>query len=225
MSTLGERIRHIREIILKQNQTSFAESLGFSRLATISDYEKDKRNPDIETLRKIAVIGNVRLEWLLTGEGPVSVYEPSGPALGVKDTGAAVYSQDFVEVKVYDMLSAKGPGDFPGTDPIDLILVPKQDSRRGPAAIRVKGDGMAPTILNGATVGIDTGDRRLVSGALYAVWLNYEGATVKRIFVFHDRILLKPDNLSFPETSIPTGGAGEEFIIGKVVWLYQRYQQ
>ncbi|MBI5826621.1 MAG: helix-turn-helix domain-containing protein [Deltaproteobacteria bacterium] len=223
MSTLGERIKHIREIILKQNQASFAESLGFSRFATISDYEKNKRNPDIETLRKIAGIGSVKLEWLLTGEGPVSVHEPSGPALGVKDTGAAVYSQGFEEVKVYDMLSAKGPGDFPGTDPIDLILVPRQDSRRGPAAIRVKGDGMAPAILSGATVGIDTVDRHLVSGGLYAVWLNYEGVTVKRIFVFHDRILLKPDNPSFPETSIPTGNSGEEFIIGKVVWLYQRY--
>ena len=69
MSTLGERIRHVREKILKVNQAEFARDLGFSRVATISDYEKDKRSPDVAVLRKIASIGSVTLEWLLTGRG------------------------------------------------------------------------------------------------------------------------------------------------------------
>lgn len=222
IATLGERIRYIREFLLKQNQTVFAESLGFSRLATISDYEKNKRNPDIKTLREIAGLGEVKLEWLLTGDGPISIHEPAATYAWVKDSGTA-YSEGYAEAKVYDMTSVKGPGDFPGTEPIDLIIAPKRDLLKGPAALRVRGDSMAPAIVDGATVGVDIRDKRVISGAIYAVWLNYEGVTIKRIFVFHDRIVLKPDNQYFPETAIPAKNLGEEFIIGKVVWLYQRY--
>ena len=72
MSTLGERIKYVRDGILKVNQSAFAEMLGFSRVATISDYEKNKRNPDITTLCKMADIGVISVEWLLTGKGSIS---------------------------------------------------------------------------------------------------------------------------------------------------------
>ncbi|MBI5810620.1 MAG: helix-turn-helix transcriptional regulator [Deltaproteobacteria bacterium] len=71
MLTLGDRIRHIRSKILRFNQAVFADNLGFSRIATISDYEKNKRNPDIIALRKMASLANVTIEWLLTGNGPI----------------------------------------------------------------------------------------------------------------------------------------------------------
>ena len=45
MSTLGERIKYVRDGILKVNQSAFAEMLGFSRVATISDYEKIRETP------------------------------------------------------------------------------------------------------------------------------------------------------------------------------------
>lgn len=216
MLTLGDRIRHVRSKILKLNQASFADNLGFSRVATISDYEKNKRNPDITSLRKIASLANVTLEWLLTGNGPI--FLP-----GREESVPALYTVDFVDVKVYDMSKAKGPKNFPGTDPLGTMRIPKCDFKKGSIAIRVKGNGMYPTILDGAIAGIDVSERGIVSGSLYAVWLNFEGAAVKRIFVYPDRIILKPDNPAFPETTIPAGSIGEDFIIGKVVWLYQRY--
>jgi phage repressor protein C with HTH and peptisase S24 domain len=222
MLTLGERIRYVRDNILKLNQADFARRLGFSRVATISDYEKNKRNPDITSLRKIAVAGGVTLEWLLTGNEPISAYDANGSS-AVREKGGAAYSNDVVNINVYDISSSAKPEDFPDTEPIESMPVPRKDFKRGPLAIRVKGDSMSPTILDGATVGIDKNDRRLVSGGLYAVWLNYEGVTVKRVFVYPDRIILKPDNPSFPETTIPSTSLGEDFIIGKVVWLYQRY--
>ena len=58
MSTLGERIKYVRDGILKVNQSAFAEMLGFSRVATISDYEKNKRNPDVATLCRMADISS-----------------------------------------------------------------------------------------------------------------------------------------------------------------------
>ena len=222
MLTLGERIRYVREEILRLNQADFADKLGFSRVATISDYEKDKRSPDIAVLRKIASIGSVTLEWMLTGSGKVSLYESDSPAV-LYEGGESVYANSFVEVRVYDISSAGDPKNFPGAEPVDRVFIPKADYEKGPVAVRVKGDAMSPNILHGATVGVDVRDKRLVSGNLYAIWLNFEGVTIKRIFVYPDRIVLKPDNPTFPETAIYKVKPSEEFIIGKVVWVYQRF--
>jgi len=223
MSTLGERIRHVRDSLLGLNQADFARRLGFTRTATISDYEKDKRSPDIATLRKIAGAGGVKVEWLLTGDGPVGVHE-SSEIIEARETPEAAYSDDLVEVKVYDMCAASGPEDFPGGGPIGNLRIPAGDFKRGRVAVRVRGEGMSPTVLDGAIVGVDTSDRDLISGKLYAVWLDYEGVTVKRVFVSPGAIALKPDNPAFPETTIPvTTKTDRDFIIGRVVWLYQRY--
>lgn len=222
MLTLGERIRHIRESILKVNQASFADNLGFARIATISDYEKNKRNPDITTVRKIASIGNVTLEWLLTGRGPISVSDAIKPN-EAKEPQPSFYPGDFAEVKIYDMALVSAPRDFPGCEPIGFMPVPREDFNKGPVAIRVRGVGMVPNIIDGAIAGLDTANKAITSGDIYAVWLNYEGATIKRLFVYPDRIILRPDNPTFPESSIPTANLGDEFIIGRVVWLYQRY--
>lgn len=224
-TTLGERIRHVRESVLNLNQCEFAHDLGFSRIATISDYEKNKRNPDITVLRKIASIGHVTLEWLLTGEGKISIYDIPKPAHeSLKDSGVSLYSPDFTEVKVYDIAAVEGPGKFPGAEPESSFLVPRRDYERGSLALRVRGGGMSPTISDGAIVGIDVGNKRPVSGDIYTVWLNFEGVTIKRIFVYPDRVVLKPDNPTFPETAIfITKNPGEEFIIGKVAWVYQSF--
>lgn len=223
MSTLGYRINHIRCDILNLNQTAFAERLGFTRIATISDYEKDKRCPDIEALRKIAALGNVKLEWLLTGDGPVSA-ENVFMDTEARDAGAA-YGEGFVEVSVYDAAGIVNLSDFPGSAPIDIIHARRSDFTRASLAVKVRGDSMIPAIVDGAVVGIGIADKdkRLVSGCLYAVWLSYEGVTVKRVFVFPDKVVLKPDNPAFPETSIPASNTGEDFIVGRVFWVYQSY--
>lgn len=222
MSSLGYRIRHIRCDMLKLNQTAFGERLGFTRIATVSDYEKDKRSPDIETLRKIAVLGSVKLEWLLTGDGPVSA-EDVLTGMAAKDAGAAAYGEGFVEVNVYDTAGVVNLSEFPGSSPIDIIHVRRSDFTRASLAVKVRGDSMSPVIVDGAIVGIADKDKRLVSGCLYAVWLSYEGVTVKRVFVFPGKVVLKPDNPAFPETSIMASNPGEDFIVGRVVWVYQSY--
>ena len=222
MLTLGEKIRYLRTVLLRENQAAFAERLGFARVATISDYEKDKRIPDVNTLRKIACAGGVTLEWLLTGQDQGC--RPRTPELRDHTAGDVRHAPGgFVEVKVYEINSAAAPAGFPGTSPGSSLLIPRQDHKDGTVAVRIKGDSMSPCIMDGGVVGIDMGERRLVSGELYAVWLDYEGATVKRVFVFPDRIVLKPDNPAFPDTTIPAGKLCEEHMIGRVVWLYQKF--
>ncbi len=222
MLTLGERIRLLRKNILHLSQNEFADNLGFSRGATISDYEKNRRSPDIATLSRMSLLGNVTLDWLLTGNGPVKADETASNLESRDSTGTA-YGSDFVPVKVYDARSVSRPGEFPGAEPVLTIVIPEKDFKNGPVAILVHGDGMSPNILDNAIVGIDTKDANLTSGKLYAIWLNYEGATIKRVFVYPQKIVLRHDNPGFPETAIPSHAMGEDFIIGRVVWVYQRF--
>ncbi len=220
-TTLGERIRHVREELLRLNQADFANKIGFSRLATISDYETNKRSPDIAALRKIAMLGGITLDWLLTGQGAASLTEAPAPLALSEER--PLYRRDFVEVKIYDPALAGPPTLFPASEPIDAIMVPQRDYAAGKVALKVAGESMRPGILDGAVAGIDTGFRQVVSGSIYAVWLNFEGVTLKRVFAHPDRIVLKPDNPSFPEVELFTNGPKEDFLIGRLAWLYQRY--
>jgi phage repressor protein C with HTH and peptisase S24 domain/DNA-binding XRE family transcriptional regulator len=221
MSTLGERIRRVRCDILRLNQAEFAKALGFSRVATISDYEKDKRSPDVATLRDISFKGRVSLQWLLAGsEGKAMDDEEERPAMA-PDASRPLPREGFAEVKVYDMTDVRGAGEFPGTAEAGSILVPAADSLKCTVAMRVRGASMSPSVLDGAVAGVDGRDRRIVSKGLYAVWLDYEGVTIRRAFAHTDHIALRPDNPMFPETRIPLSGAGEGSILGRVVWLYQ----
>lgn len=230
MSTLGERIKYIRGDILRLNQSAFADMLGFSRGATISDYEKNKRSPDISTLCKIADIGVISIDWLLTGNGTVNNATSRSDDYCTRATKEQDhihrYTDDYISLDVYDKNAGECLKDFPTGDPIDSIYIPRRDSCHKMVAIRIEGDSMAPTILDGAIVCVDPYDCDAVSGQLYAIWLDYEKITIKRLYVYPDRIELRPDNKSFPTTTIPTPKTPESsdnFILGRVKLLYQKY--
>jgi len=60
---IGERIKSLREE-KKITQQELAQYLGVSQ-KTISNYEKEERSPDPETLRKIADYFDVTVDYLL----------------------------------------------------------------------------------------------------------------------------------------------------------------
>ncbi len=222
MATLGSRIRHVRDDILRVNQAGFADMLGFSRIATISDYEKNKRSPDVTTLCKIADLGSVSLDWLLAGKQPQrpSRIKNSG---AIKVLGSHPHCKDCIIVNVSSVKKVQRAENFSNGDIIDIISIPIKDYNNKTFAIKIAGDSMSPAILDGSIVGTDTSDRRIVSGKVYAVWLNHEGVALKRIFVYPERVVLKPDNPTFPETSLPTSSIDKDFIIGRIKWVYQTH--
>ncbi len=61
--TMGQRIRLIRG---DRTQTAFGELLNKSQDA-VSVYETDQITPSLNTLAKIADMGNVTVDWLLRG--------------------------------------------------------------------------------------------------------------------------------------------------------------
>ncbi|MCX5828727.1 MAG: helix-turn-helix transcriptional regulator [Deltaproteobacteria bacterium] len=68
MNTLGAKIRAVRKT-LKLNQKQFALEIGLESAVAISQYEKNKREPDINRLKKISELGNISLNELMNSEG------------------------------------------------------------------------------------------------------------------------------------------------------------
>ncbi|WP_052476142.1 helix-turn-helix domain-containing protein [Cohnella kolymensis] len=64
--TLGERLKHARENA-RLTQIQVAKKLEVSNGA-ISGYERNYRDPDTETLKRLADLYGVSNNWLLTGE-------------------------------------------------------------------------------------------------------------------------------------------------------------
>lgn len=69
-STVGERIREAREKAGK-TQAELCEEAELNQ-PTLWRYEHDKILPGIDALAKIARALGVRMEWLTTGDRPVS---------------------------------------------------------------------------------------------------------------------------------------------------------
>ena len=72
MKNLGERIKALR--LPGETQAQFADRLGTTQ-ASISRY-LNGRHPDRQTLIKVASCTGVSLDWLLTGNGPMTSEKP-----------------------------------------------------------------------------------------------------------------------------------------------------
>lgn len=64
--TFGARLKSARNS-KGFTQHQVADTLGLN-FTTISKYENDKSQPDNETLHRMAVLYDVSIDWLLTGE-------------------------------------------------------------------------------------------------------------------------------------------------------------
>lgn len=102
MATLGSRLKRSRE---RKNMTQMevAELLGISN-GTLSGYERDYRDPDTDTLQRLADLYDVRVDWLLKG----GEYSSEGKSKVVSDTRKEVIDlianaseDDFVFIKEF----------------------------------------------------------------------------------------------------------------------------
>ncbi len=84
MTTLGERIKSVRGSI---SQEAFSRELGISK-GSLGFYERNENLPNTDVVLKICSKTGVRLEWLLTGDGPMrDASGVSGNAAGDADDG------------------------------------------------------------------------------------------------------------------------------------------
>ena len=167
------------------------------------------------------------LDWLLTdSEAPEPTFTSRGKlpyASGVR-LKEGDSREGSVEVGVFAFAGAGGPMELVEHEPIQTIDIPKHWLKAEMQAVLIRGRSMEPSIVDGAVVGVDTQDKNVVSGELYAVWLEYEGAVGKRLYMEREIVRICSDNPAFKEMQIKNDDInGETFILGKVCWLMQSY--
>lgn len=79
VTTIGERIRFLRQVIRKITQQELADATGISR-GNLSNYEKDRFKPASDAILAISNYFNVSTDWLLTGKESLNsitnIYNP-----------------------------------------------------------------------------------------------------------------------------------------------------
>lgn len=184
--------------------------------------------PKFDTLVAIAKAAGVRLEWLVTGEGPMREGEAPPPARGpYKEVSAQ--PAGWSTIPLYDVEAAAGPGAVVEREKVLAWLAFRDDwlrdreIRPGRAAIiQVRGDSMEPFIRRGDWLLLDlaAAEREFDEG-IWAVW--YDGLTVKwvtrgkgRGFVLRsENSLYEPIYVSREEAADPARFR----LIGLVRWM------
>ena len=200
----GEKIKAAR-LAASMTQKDLAKDIGVAN-TTISNWEKNISRPDpdqIELLCKTLNISTVQLFGELTSQSAIPPgFEPLPkmslvPRVGAIACGEPILAEQNIET--YD----KVPEDWHA----DFTLV-------------CKGDSMEPRIKDGDIVAIRK-QPAVENGEVAAVRIGDE-ATLKRVYRYPDRLVLQPENPTFP----PIVLVGEEIntvtIEGKAIGLCRR---
>lgn len=205
-NTLGDRLRALRERSGK-TQRELAALLCINRVS-YTQYENNKRTPPPDTLRKLAIIFNVSVDYLLGND----VMKTSAAKKGVKipvlgRVVAGVPIEAIQEILDYEEITPElaATGDF--------------------FALKIHGHSMEPRMLEGDVVIVRRQDD-VDSGDVAIVLVNGDEATVKRVKKQKDGITLIATNTSVYEphfysnaeiTNLPVR------ILGRVVELRGKF--
>ena len=213
------------------NKTEFARAVGVSN-PTITDWEKSAGDGGIKelsgtNLTKVCEVLSITPAWLLHGQQaygepkapadlppgfmPVRVVEDDDPALvhipKVKLRLSAGINGFEVEPERYDGGTTTVPADW---------IQRHGYHRDSLISIHVKGESMEPTLYEEDLVVINTADKKMVDGQVYA--FNYEGEpVVKRLERDGGQWYLKSDNQDQRKYGRKTCRGDACIIIGKVV--------
>jgi SOS-response transcriptional repressor LexA len=176
--------------------------------------------PSLRTIERLAEACGVSVEWLLRG-GTDSAKLP----VGFRRVAPADEADNHVRIRKVKLRLSAGISGFQVDTEYDegetITIDPRWIARRGFNAARliaidVRGDSMEPTLYDGDTVILDTGDTEAVDGAVYAI--NYEGEDViKRLVRDAGNWWLSSDNLDQRRYTRKVCSGSSCIIIGKVV--------
>ena len=196
------RIRPLR-IAAGLKQSDLANRLNV-KPNTISNWETEKSYPDLDSLRKMSIIFEVSVDYILGGN---SVGKSAGiriPVLG--DVAAGIPIEAITDVVDYEEIDGAlaATGEFFG--------------------LRIKGDSMEPRIQDGDVVIVRKQDDA-ETGDTVVVLVNGDSATVKKIKYGPDGISLIPTN-PVHDVQFYSRADVERLpvrVIGKVVELRAKY--
>ena len=203
------RLKELRES-RGLSQYSFADVFGVSQ-STVGNWEAGKREPNFDTMQRLANFFGVSVDYLLGREsvpdGPPAPSRPGSqwiPVLGRVAAGTPIEAvEDILDYEEIDAQTAASGDHF---------------------ALQIKGQSMEPKISDGDVV-IVRKQEDCDSGDIAVVLVNGDEATVKRIKKEPEGLMLIPSNPAYE----PKFYSNEQIqalpvkIIGKVVELRAKF--
>jgi len=176
MKTLGSRIAHYRTAA-KMSQASLAKACGWASQSRVGNYEKDTREPSLEDIAQMAkVLGIDQGMLLMQGQQPS--IEANAELIGTMAAwdSKTPLGDDEVAIPLYKEVELAAGGGA-----TEVIEVPGRLLRFAKSTLReagvhesnavcatVRGHSMERLIMDGATIGIDTGSKHIEDGEIYA---------------------------------------------------------
>lgn len=193
--------------IHKLSQTKLAEQLGVSQ-STIAMLENGERKPSIVMLAKIADFFDIDLDTL-AGRN-LENYDISNilpvprtvkkPRLGAIACGEPILAEENLE----------GYDDVPEDIKCDFTLL-------------CKGDSMINARINNNDIVYIRQQDIVDNGEIAAVLINNE-ATLKRVYIYDDKVVLQPENTKYAPLVYSKEEMNNVKIIGKAVGFTSRIQ-
>jgi phage repressor protein C with HTH and peptisase S24 domain len=121
------------------------------------------------------------------------------------------------KIPVFHMAGA-GPPQISSGDIVEVVTLPDGFYRKGMLPVKIYGHSMEPVMLDGAIVGVDSYDKEFVSGKYYAVWIDDEGAVIKKLSSEPGRVFVESLNKNEHSFYVSKDTLQDHFILGRVKW-------
>ncbi|AFF24634.1 helix-turn-helix domain-containing protein [Pasteurella multocida] len=223
MSKIIDRIKSKR-LELRLSQAKLGERIGWNQ-SRIGNYEAGTREMDDYILGKIAEGLGVTLDWLKYGDqGKVESNVKDIGSFDLWDRNTPLHDEDIEVPFLQDIRLAAGNGfadDIMDYNNFKLRFSKATLRRQGvqyenAVCVVAEGDSMEPAIPDGATVGVDMGNKVIRDNNIYAI--NHGGLLRIKILnkMPNEQVLIR----SFNSTSYPDEivNLDEIVVIGKVFW-------
>ena len=111
------------------------------------------------------------------------------------------------------------PGRAPGEqghEEVGTVILPREVYGEGSIVVQVSGDSMEKLLMDGTSVVVETGEKEIFSGCLYAYLIPWEGSVVRECIAEPTGISLIPYNKNYPASLIRWEEFDPENLIGTV---------
>lgn len=198
------RIKELRKLN-KLSQKELSSEIGVAQ-STLSTWENGVFEPDAQTLVVLANKFNVSIDYLLGKEKDTS--------FNLNEMSNIITFENFKSIPIIGTIACGEPilaeENIEGYTHIEDVI-------HADFGLRCKGDSMSPKFIDGDIVLIRQ-QPMVENGQIAAVIIDNE-ATLKRVYVDRDKIVLNPENLSFA----PIVYQGEQMNTVRIIGLAVGY--
>lgn len=198
------RIKELRKLN-KLSQKELSSEIGVAQ-STLSTWENGVFEPDAQTLVVLANKFNVSIDYLLGKEKDTS--------FNLNEMSNIITFENFKKIPIIGTIACGEPilaeENFEGYTHIEDVV-------NADFGLRCKGDSMSPKFFDGDIVLIRQ-QPMVENGQIAAVIIDNE-ATLKRVYIDQDKIVLNPENLSFA----PLVYQGEQMNTVRIIGLAVGY--